>query len=82
MNKDFLRKLPIFEGMSEDDLEWLYRQAVPVSIQTGETLLEEGAPGDSAYIVVDGEFETSRNQTSRILSSPCAIRARSSVRWP
>jgi signal transduction histidine kinase len=57
VNKDFLRKLPIFEGLSEDDLEWLYRQAVPVSIQTGETLMDEGAPGDSAYIVVDGEFE-------------------------
>jgi signal transduction histidine kinase len=57
VNKDFLRKLPIFEGLSEDDLEWLYQQAVPVSIKTGETLMEEGAPGDSAYIVVDGEFE-------------------------
>ena len=57
MNKDFLRKLPIFEGLSEDDLEWLFQQAVPVSIKTGATLMEEGAPGDSAYIVVDGEFE-------------------------
>jgi signal transduction histidine kinase len=57
MNKDFLRKLPIFEGLSEHDLEWLYQQAVPVSIKTGETLIREGDPGDSAYIVVDGEFE-------------------------
>jgi signal transduction histidine kinase len=57
MNKEFLRKLPIFEGLSEHDLQWLYEQAQPVSIQPGETLMEEGAPGDSAYIVVDGALE-------------------------
>jgi len=60
INKDFLRKLPFFEGLSESDLEWLFQQAEPVSIRTGETLMEEGAPGDSAYIIVDGEFEISK----------------------
>jgi signal transduction histidine kinase len=57
MNKEFLRKLPFFEGLSEDDLEWLFRQAQPVTVAPGEMLLEEGAPGDSAYIIVDGSFE-------------------------
>jgi signal transduction histidine kinase len=57
MNKEFLRKLPIFEGLSEHDLEWLFEQAQPVTVEAGEMLLEEGAPGDSAYIVVDGAFE-------------------------
>lgn len=55
--KDFLRRLPLFSGLSEADLDWLFRHAQSVAVKSGEFLIEEGAPGDSAYIVLDGEFE-------------------------
>ncbi|HLF28401.1 MAG TPA: ATP-binding protein [Anaerolineae bacterium] len=60
MSIEFLRQLPLFASLSEADLEWLFHNAEPITIGTGETLIEEGGPGDSLYIVVDGEFEITK----------------------
>ena len=57
MNKEFLRRLDLFAGLSEDDLEALAAEAEPLTVAAGADLIEEGAPADAAYIVVDGEFE-------------------------
>lgn len=68
MNKDFLRRLPLFSGLSESDLDWLSEQAEPVSVKAGETLMVEGDPGDSAFIVLDGGFEIiKRSDTQNIV---------------
>ncbi len=57
MITEFLRHLQLFDHLSEADLEWLSAQAEPVTVEAGSNLMEEGAPGDAAYIVMDGEFE-------------------------
>ena len=57
MSKEFLRRLELFANLSESDLDWLSGQMEPVSVAAGEILMEEGRPGDSAYIVEDGEFD-------------------------
>jgi signal transduction histidine kinase len=57
MTKEFLRRLQLFSNISESDLDWLSSQVEPITLQAGENLMEEGKPGDSAYIIVDGEFE-------------------------
>jgi signal transduction histidine kinase len=57
VNKDFLRRLDLFAGLSDTDLATLYDQTAPVTVAEGESLIEEGAPGDAAFIVLDGEFE-------------------------
>jgi len=57
MNKEFLRHLQLFENLSEADLDWLLAQAESVEIPGGENLIEEGKPGDAAYVILDGEFE-------------------------
>lgn len=57
MNREFLRHLDLFSGLSESDLDALAAQTELLAIHAGEHLIEEGAPGDAAYIVVDGEFE-------------------------
>ncbi|HUH97519.1 MAG TPA: ATP-binding protein [Anaerolineales bacterium] len=57
MNKEFLRHLQLFENLSEADLDWLLAQAESVEIPRGEDLIEEGKPGDAAYVILDGEFE-------------------------
>lgn len=54
---DFLRKQLLFAGLSEDDLIWLERMSEPVSISTGEFLMQEGGAGDALYIASEGEFE-------------------------
>jgi signal transduction histidine kinase len=57
MIADFLRRLPMFAGMSNEDLDRLVEMADPVTVQAGECLIEEGTPGGSAYVILDGEFE-------------------------
>ena len=54
---DTLRRLPLFAGLPDADMEWLSQHAEMVSIEAGANLIEEGQPGDSAYVVLDGEFE-------------------------
>ena len=65
MNVGVLRKLPLFEGLSETDLEWLAAQAQQVSVRAGEFLIREGDPGDSAYVVIEGEFEIIKRSDQR-----------------
>lgn len=57
MIADFLRRLPLFAGLNDQDVQRLLDMAKPVTIQAGELLMEEGTPGDSAYIILDGELE-------------------------
>jgi signal transduction histidine kinase len=57
MINEALRRLALFADLSEADLAWLSARAEPMTIEPGSHLIEEGAPGDAAFIVVDGEFE-------------------------
>jgi len=57
MSVEFLRRLPLFAGVSDADLDWLFQKAEPVTIPAGDFLMEEGSPGDSMYIILDGEFK-------------------------
>ncbi len=57
MINELLRRLPLFAELSEADLEWLSAHAEPITVQPGEHLIEEGEPGEAAYVVLDGEFE-------------------------
>ncbi|OGO21321.1 MAG: hypothetical protein A2Y54_04555 [Chloroflexi bacterium RBG_16_51_16] len=65
MNRDFLKAQPLFAGLSGPDLDWLAEQVQAISISAGEFLILEGEPGDSAYIVVKGEFEIVKKSDQR-----------------
>src|SRR5512143_714233 len=68
MTLDFLRRLSLFSGLSEADLSALSAQTERITVPAGEALIEEGAPGDAAYIVMDGEFEViKRSDTQNIV---------------
>ena len=62
MTLDELRRVPLFAGLSEEDLERLYQMAETVSIPAGELVLQEGDPGDALYVVLDGELEITKRQ--------------------
>ncbi len=65
MSIETLRGLPFFAGLPEADLERLSAQAETVVVRAGDNLMEEGAPGDAAYVVVDGEFEVIKKADAR-----------------
>ena len=66
MNLHDLRKSPLFQGLSDEELQKLMDMAEPVYLRAGETLIKQGEPGDAAYVVIKGEFEVQK-QTGQSL---------------
>jgi signal transduction histidine kinase len=66
MNLSDLRKSPLFQGLSDDELQQLMDMAEPVSLHEGEILIKQGDAGDAAYVVIKGEFEIQK-QTGQSL---------------
>src|SRR5919199_1015065 len=59
-DREMLRQLPLFAGLSEEDFERLYQMAEPVTVAAGEVLIREGDVGDAMYAILEGEFEVSQ----------------------
>ena len=57
MNLNDLRKSPLFQGLSDEELKSLMDMAEPVSLRAGDILIKQGDLGDSAYVILNGEFE-------------------------
>ena len=51
----FLRKAPLLAGLGEQDLLRVAAIAVDMIFEPGETLFRQGDPGDSLYVILDGE---------------------------
>jgi len=62
---EFLKKVPLFTDLADDDLKKLCRSIEEVKLLEGETLFEEGAPGDQAFIIRDGEIEIIKKSRGR-----------------
>jgi len=68
VNLQDLRKSPLFEGLSDQELQHLVDNAEPVSLRSGEPLMKQGEAGNSAYVVISGGFEIQKQ------SGPSVIR--------
>jgi signal transduction histidine kinase len=67
MNLNDLRKSPLFEGLSDEELQRLVDMAEPVSLRTGEVLMRQGEAGDAAYVVIEGEFEIQKQSGQSVI---------------
>ncbi|HEX6385890.1 MAG TPA: CoA-binding protein [Anaerolineae bacterium] len=54
---DFLRKVPLFAQLPEDDLARLCEMVEEVQLPAGDFLFAEGSPGDRAYVIQEGHVE-------------------------
>ena len=54
---DFLKKIPLFASLPEDDLDRLCEMVTEVNLPAGTELFVEGSPGDQAYVIMEGEIE-------------------------
>lgn len=52
-----LRAIPLFAGLSDDDLARICTDVVDMALAAGQTLFHEGEPGEAAYVITDGEVE-------------------------
>jgi NTE family protein len=58
---EFLRKVPVFAGLSPEMLEQIAELASDVSLRRGEWLFREGDPADGVYVVRVGHLEVIRD---------------------
>ncbi|NUQ85390.1 MAG: cyclic nucleotide-binding domain-containing protein [Anaerolineales bacterium] len=67
MNLNDLRKSPLFEGLSDGELRQLVDNAEHVSLRAGEALIRQGEPGDTAFVVVSGRFEVTKQSGQSLI---------------
>jgi len=67
VNLQDLRKSPLFEGLSDQELQHLVDNAKPVSLRAGEVLMTQGEPGDTAYVVLEGGFEIQKQSGPSVI---------------
>ena len=65
MKYEILKSVPLFSGLSEDDLVRLCEGAEEVRLSAGQDLFAEGSPGDRAYVTTDGEIEVVKASSGR-----------------
>jgi CRP-like cAMP-binding protein len=49
-----LGRVPLFAGCSRKDLEFLITRTDEVDVPAGQTLIKQGSPGDTFYLLLDG----------------------------
>jgi signal transduction histidine kinase len=63
--QEFVRQLPLFADLTLADVAQLCRSSRRVHAAPGDLVIEQGAPGDSLYIVLSGELEITRRDEGR-----------------
>ena len=67
MNLQDLRKSPLFQGLTDDELRQLMDMAEPLPTRVGDVLIKQGDPGDAAYVVIRGEFEIQKQSGQSLI---------------
>jgi len=55
-----LRKIPVFEVLQEDQLQWFASNAEDRHFETGDVVVEAGSPADSLIVILSGELQGKR----------------------
>ena len=67
MNFQDLRKSPLFEGLSDEELQHLVDNAEHSTYRAGDVLMQQGDPGDSAHVVLSGGFEIQKQSGQSVI---------------
>jgi signal transduction histidine kinase len=67
MNLKDLRKSPLFQGLSDEQLQQLMDMGEPVTLHAGDILIRQGDTGDSAYVLIKGEFEIQKQSGQSLI---------------
>jgi signal transduction histidine kinase len=57
VEKSELLKIPTFEGLPDDQLDWFISQGEEISLKAGDTFLQQGTPAASMFIVLEGQMQ-------------------------
>ena len=59
MEQSFLRKVPLFEGLKEEELEAIASETVTRSISKDQVIILAEEEGDALFIIADGQVKVS-----------------------
>ena len=59
-----ISRSPLFEMLSNQELEYVAELSRPRRLTQGQTVFEEGELGDSLYVIVSGEIEVLRRNVA------------------
>lgn len=57
---DRLRKVPLFDGCNEKQLEFIATRVDEVDVAAGKTLTQEGRSGGEFFVILSGDAEVKR----------------------
>jgi signal transduction histidine kinase len=68
-----LRAIPVFEGLSEDQLAWFASNALDLHYAGGDVVSEAGAPADRMIVIIEGEIQGKRPNSDLPFVAPAGI---------
>ena len=57
IEKSELLRIPTFEGLPDDQLDWFISQSQEIKLKAGDMYLRQGGPADAMVVVLEGELQ-------------------------
>jgi signal transduction histidine kinase len=57
VDKSELLRVPSFEGLPDDQLDWFLSQSQEVYLKAGEIYVRQGDPADTMVVILEGQFQ-------------------------
>jgi signal transduction histidine kinase len=54
---ELLKKVPVFQGIPEDQIQWFFSKTEERFLKAGETFAPQGQPADSMFVLLEGDFQ-------------------------
>ncbi len=54
---DLLRRVPVFEGLPDDQIAWFLSQSQEMHLKAGELYSRQGDPADAMFVVLEGQLQ-------------------------
>src|SRR5713226_535916 len=57
IEKSELLRIPAFEGLPDDQLDWFLSHSQEIKLKPGDLYLRQGAPADAMVVVLEGDLQ-------------------------
>jgi hypothetical protein len=71
---EFLKKLHLFRGLSDEELVWAAEELQEKTFDQGGTVFAEGAAADSLYIIFQGRVDITRHIKDKVIKVASLVR--------
>jgi signal transduction histidine kinase len=54
---DLLRRVPVFEGLPDDQIAWFLSQSQEMRLKAGDVYARQGDPADAMFVILEGQLQ-------------------------